>query len=220
MSGKEIYKIYAREDTKWTEWIRPVPFVAIDTYNRKPVFDWLDRQVMFIKKYEKDTAIFVDMPGKKSIELGISLARLGYRPIPLFNGTDEQNGSQSIIDTYLIESCLINGAQKLKSISIDKNANPVFLLDSSRTNSYRYKETIFDNSWELYKQDIPTSKYFKACGIHKIIIVGDSIQQDLKKIFLEFQDAGMDFYLTDGYSSVKKIILRKTLRERLKKERL
>ena len=38
MIGKEIYKIYAPNGTKWTEWIRPVPFVAIDTYNRKPIF--------------------------------------------------------------------------------------------------------------------------------------------------------------------------------------
>ena len=32
MIGKEIYKIYAPRDAKWTSWIRPVPFVAIDTF--------------------------------------------------------------------------------------------------------------------------------------------------------------------------------------------
>ena len=90
MIGKETYKIYAPDGTKWTEWIRPVPFVAIDTYNRLPISNWLDRK---------------------------------YRPIPLFNGTDEQIGSQATTNTYLIESCLINGSEKENIILIgDKNA--------------------------------------------------------------------------------------------------
>ena len=114
MIGKEIYKIYAPVGAKWTEWIRPVPFVAIDTYNRKPTSDWIDRKAIFLKQYEKDSVIFIDLPGKESIELSISLAHIGYRPIPLFNGTDEQQGSQATTDTYMIESCLINASEKLK----------------------------------------------------------------------------------------------------------
>ena len=220
MRGKEIYKIYAPDGTKWTEWVRPVPFVAIETYNRKPISDWLDRKVMFLNQYEKETAIFIDLPGKESIELGISLARIGYRPIPLFNGTDEQIGSQATTDTYLIESCLINGSENLKSISLENNANPAFLLDSSRTNRYRAKESIFDNSWDLYKQDIPTAEYFKANELYKIIVVGNTIQRDLRKIFLEFQNAGIEIYLTDGYKTAEKVILKKTLKEHLEKEEL
>ena len=220
MTGKEIYKIYAPAGTKWTGWVRPVPFVAIDTYNRKPVSDWLDRTVMFLKQYEQDTAIFIDLPGKDSIELGISLAQIGYRPIPIFNGTDEQIGSQATTDTYLTERCLITGAQKLKNITLENNANPAFLLDSLRTNRYRAKECIFDNSWDLYKQDIPTAQYFKKNGITKIIVIGNTIQRDLRKIFFEFQDAGIEFYLTDGYFPAKKVTLTKTLKERFEKEEL
>ena len=220
MIGKEIYKIYAPKDTKWTKWIRPVPFVAIDTYNRKPISNWLDRKVIFTEKYEKNTAIFIDLPGKESIELGISLANIGYRPIPLFNGTDEQIGSQPTTDTYIIERTLINGSKKLKSISLENDANPAFLLDSLRTNRYRPKESIFDNSWDLYKQDIPTAEYFKANGIYKIIVVGNKIQRDLRKIFFEFQNAGIEIYLTDGYKTAEKVMLKKTLKERLEKEEL
>lgn len=220
MIGKEIYKIYAPNDAKWTEWVRPVPFIAIDTCNRMPLYNWVDRKVVFINKYEKSTAIFIDLPGKESIELGISLADIGYRPIPLFNGTDEQIGSQATTDTYIIESALINGSEKLKNNSLANNANPAFLLDSSRTNRYRAKESIFDNSWDLYKQDIPTFNYFKKNKIYKIIVVGNTIQRDLRKIFFEFQDAGIEIYLTDGYKTAEKIILKKTLKERLEKEEL
>ena len=220
MRGKEIYKIYAPNGAKWIDWVRPVPFVAIDTYNRKPIADWMERKAMFLKNYQQDTAIFVDLPGKESIELSIDLAYKGYRPIPIFNGTDEQPGSQATTNTYLIESCLINGSEKLKNIKLDNNANPAFLLDSYRTNRYRAKESVFDNSWDLYKQDIPSAEYFKQNGITKIIIVGDVIQRDLKKIFLKFQEKGIDIYLTDGYTFPQKVKLTKTIKERFEKEEI
>ena len=220
MKGKEIYKIYAPNGAKWIDWVRPVPFVAIDTYNRKPIANFLDRKAMFLKKYQQDTAIFIDLPGKESIELGIGLAHMGYRPIPVFNGTDEQQGSQATTNTYLIESYLINGSQKLKNIELKNDANPVFLLDSHRTNRYRAKESIFDNSWDLYKQDIPSAEYFKQNGITKIIVVGETIQRDLKKIFLKFQEKEIDIYITDGYTLPKKVKLTKTIKERLEKEEI
>ena len=220
MKGKEIYKIYAPNGAKWIDWVRPVPFVAIDTYNRKPIANFLDREAMFLKKYQQDTAIFIDLPGKESIELGIGLAHMGYRPIPVFNGTDEQQGSQATTNTYLIESYLINGSQKLKNIELKNDANPVFLLDSHRTNRYRAKESIFDNSWDLYKQDIPSAEYFKQNGITKIIVVGETIQRDLKKIFLKFQEKEIDIYITDGYTLPQKVKLTKTIKERLEKEEI
>ena len=220
MIGKELYKIYAPAGAKWVNWVRPVPFVAIDTYNRKPLINWVDRKILFLKQYEKDTAIFIDLQGEESIEFGISLAKIGYRPIPLFNGTDGSKNSVNILDTDLIEGALISGAEILKNIELKKDANPAFILDSDRMNRYRAKESIFDNSWDLYKQDIPSIETFKENGISKIIIVGKLVQKDLKKIFLKYQDAGIKFYLTDGYLPASEIKLVKTLKERLEKEEL
>ena len=220
MTGKEVYKIYAPFGSKWVEWVRPVPFVAIDTYKRKPLPNFIDRKALFLENYQKSTAIFVDLPGKESIELSIGLAHIGYRPIPIFNGTDEQPGSKALADTYLIESYLINGAEKLKNININQDANPAFLLDNSRINRYRASESIFDNSWDLYGQDIPSVEYFKQNGINKIIIVGNKIERDLRKIFFKFQDEGIEFFLTDGYLPAHKVVLKKTLKEKFEKEEL
>lgn len=220
MIGKEIYKIYAPMGAKWTQWVRPVPFVAIDKYNRKPIGNWMDRRIMFLEQYEKDTAIFIDLLGEESIELGISLAYMGYRPIPIFNGTDEQRFSQGTTNTYLVERSLIVGSEKLKGINISNDANPAFLLDSSRMNRYRGKESIFDNSWDIYKQDIPSVEYLKNSGIAKIIVVGNKINKDLRKIFFEFQNKGIEIYLTNGYLPKKKVILKKTFKEKLEKEEI
>ena len=220
MTGKEAYKIYAPEGVNWTQWVRPVPFVAIDTYNREPVADWVDRTIMFLEEYEPNTAIFIDFRGKESIEFGIAFAKLGYRPIPIFNGTDEQEGATRTTDSYLVESSLINGAEQLKSICINKDANPAFLLDNDRLDRYRAKESIFDNSWDLYGQDIPSLEYFKQNNIHKILVIGNEVHRDLRKIFLKFQKEGISIYLSNGYLPAKKVILRKTLKERLEKEEL
>lgn len=220
MNGKELYKIYAPNGAKWIEWVRPVSFVAIDKYKREPTSNWIDRKIMFLKTKESNTAIFIDLPGAESIELGISLAKIGYRPIPLFNGTDEQKGAKANNNNRLIENYLINGARILKNIKLEKDANPVFLLDSYRTNRYRLDESIFDNSWDLYGQDIPSVEYFRENGISKVIIVGNLVQKDLKKIFLRFQSKGIEIYLTDGYKIPQKVKLVKTIKERFEKEEL
>ena len=220
MNGRDIFKIYAPYGAKWIDWIRPVPFVAIDIYNRKPISNWKDRKVMFINEYDKNTAIFIDLPGIESIELGVALARIGYRPIPVFNGTDEQQGARATTDTYLIESCLINGGEKLKTIFLNNNANPAFLLDSYRINRYRSNESIFDNSWDVYKQDVPSAKYFIKNDITKIIVVTDKIQKDLKKILINYQNEGILIYETDSYTFPQKITLSKSLIERFEKEEL
>lgn len=220
MIGKDIYKIYTPYGAKWTEWIRPVAFVAIDTYNRSPLSNWIERKNIIINNYDKNTAFFIDLPGKESIEYAISLAHLGYRPIPLFNGTDNQELSNSTTNNELIESCLINGSFKLKNINLSQDANPAFLLDSYRTTRFRTSESIYDNSWDLYAQDIPTIEYFKSNNITTFIIISQSVQKDLRKIFFKFQDAGINFFLSDGYTFIKKIRLNKTLREKLEKEEL
>ena len=221
MIGKDLYKVYAPDGAKWTNWVRPVPFVAIDTNDIKVNNRWKNiEKVLFLDEYKNDTAIFVDMPNEESIEMGIALARLGYRPIPIFNGVNEQIGAKALLRQDLIESSLIIGGEKLKDIKLNNNANPAFLLDSNRTNRYRTSESIFDNSWDLYGQDIPSPKYFKENGIDKIIVVGTKIQRDLRKIFFKFQDSGIEFFHTDGYLEPKKVILKKTMKEKLEKEEL
>ena len=216
----DLYKIYAPQNAKWVEWVRPVPFVAIKTYNRQVIENLDIKKQFFLKEYQKDTAIFIDLPGIESIELGLELAKIGYRPIPVFNGTDEQIGSIATTDTDLVESSLIAGGEILKNIELPNDANPAFLLDNSRLNRYRAKESMFDNSWDLYGQDIPSFDYFKKNGINKIIVVSSKIERDLRKIFFKFQDVGIEFYLTDGYNELQKVVLKKTLKEKLEKEEL
>jgi len=218
MTGREIYEVYAKEDSIWSAWVRPVPFVAIDTYKREPEIFFKEINQIAIKEYDEKAAIFVDLPGDESVEMGISLAKMGYIPIPIYNGVDEQEDSVPVVNTNLVESALINGASILRNIKLEASANPAFLMDSNRLNRYRKYESIFDNSWDVYGQDVPSGEFFTNHNINKIIVIGDKINRDLRKIFFKYKD--IEFYLTDGYMAPKKVVLKKTLKEKLEKEEL
>ena len=221
MNGREIYKIWAPYDREWTRWVRPVCFVDIDI--EKELREYVDYDIpeIYYKDFlDKHTCVILDVDGEKSVKEGIGFAVIGYRPVPLFNGTTPNIGVEAVMNNELVEPLLLWGALELKEIEIPVDAPPVFLLDKNRMNRYKYDVGIFDNSWDLYKQDIPTADFFKKNGINKLIVVGDIIQKDLRKIFFEFQDAGIEIYLTDGYLPAEKFILKKTMKERLEKKEI
>ena len=210
MKGKDIYKIWAKENLKWANWIRPVPFVGINE-NMKiyEISDFVIPEIKYITEFEKNTAIIIDLPGNDSIEEGLAIAKLGYIPIPIYNGTDEQPETIATVDNNNIKLGLIKGALELEKIKIENNALPVFLLDSNRVNRYKMDVSIFDNSWDIYPQDMPTAEYLLKNDINKIIVRAEKIQRDLSKILYKFQKRGIKVLFTDGYEEPKIIKIKK-----------
>lgn len=204
MTGKDIYKIWAPVGAKWADWARPVPFAAINENSR------INRAVYFtipvinyINKTLENTAIILDLPGYDSIKEGIALAKSGFRPIPLYNGANAQQGAMALIDNRNIESALIWGASELEKLEININAPPAFLTDSNRTHRFKTAASVYDNSWDLYHQDMPSAEYFLDNGINKIIVRGEKIQKDLSRILYKHQNKGIAVAFTDGYAEPK-----------------
>ena len=75
-------------------------------------------------------------------------------------------------------------------------------------NRRKVTDSVFDNSWDVYSQDLPTYEYLKKYGIAKVIIKSDMIRKDLNKIFYEFQKNGIKIYFTEGYEEPKLIKLK------------
>ncbi len=206
MTGKEIYKIWAPVGKRWVDWVRPVPFVGMVEYaanyavsnHALPVFDFIDEACA-------DAALIVDLPGVESVKAGIALAQVGYRPIPVYNGTTQQQGARATVDNQAVQTGLIWGAAELRRLEISDDALPAFLLDSNRMHRFKMEISLFDNSWDLYPQDIPSAEYMLEQGIHKIIIVGDKVSKDLKKILYKFQKKNIQILWTNGYETPKKI---------------
>lgn len=91
MINKELFRIWAPVGAKWVDWVRPVPFISINEKTKLYTIENFEiSNINYITNLQKDTAIIVDLEGNKSIEEGLGLARMGYRPIPIYNGTNEQ----------------------------------------------------------------------------------------------------------------------------------
>ena len=210
MTNKEAYKIWAPYGKKWVDWVRPVPFVSMNEYSKKYNFSGIAMtDIDYIDESFNNTAIIVDLPGVQSVMEGIGLAKVGYRPIPIYNGTIEQPSARATVDNQSVGMALMCGAEKLIQIDISDEALPAFLLDSNRMNRFKMEISVFDNSWDVYHQDLPSADYFIDNGIQKIVVVGERISKDLKKIFYGFQKKGISIYLKKEYEKPKKIIIRK-----------
>ena len=163
-------------------------------------------KINYISKLEMDTAIVVDLPEYYSINEGIGLSKIGYRPIPIFNGTDEQPGSRATVNNHFVEIALIWGAKEIEKIKLSNSAPPAFLLDTNRMNRYKVDISVFDNSWDIYPQDIPSAEYFIKNGINKIVIrSNEKIQQDLNKILYSYQEKGIKILFTKGFEEPKEV---------------
>lgn len=209
MTGRDAYEIWAPAGAQWASWARPVPFAAISGHHSPSAAFGALPAVQYAAGPQPNTAFILDIPGPDSIKEGVALAQMGFRPVPLFNGTSGQAGAMALVDCLPIESALLWGASVLKATTIPPNAPPVFLLDSNRTHRYKMDASVFDNSWDLYRQDMPSAGYFLAAGIHRVVVRGAGIQGDLRKILYDFQKKGLGIFFTDGYTPPKAIAVKR-----------
>ena len=107
MTAKETYQIWAPSKTKWTDWVRPVPFIGIDHPEQiHELIDYEIPSINYIKEVKNNTAIIIDINGIDSIKEGIALAKIGYRPIPIFNGTNPPAKTLSTTENPKKSYCL------------------------------------------------------------------------------------------------------------------
>ncbi len=206
MTDKEVYRIWAPERKTWVDWVRPVPFIKMSDDVKQYAFSEIEIPVsQFAASEYLYTAIIVDLPGVESVKEGIALAKAGYRPIPVYNGTIEQQGARATVDNQSVGSGLRRGAALLQEIEIKEDAPPAFLLDSNRMNRYKMEVSLFDNSWDIYPQDLPSAEYLQKSGIQRVMIISDVVSKDLKKILYEYQKKGIGIVHTERYGTPKKI---------------
>lgn len=216
MKNRDVYKIWAPTGAKWIDWVRPVPFVELGEYSKDYSFsNFKIPQLFYIKTNLDNTAVIVDLPGYESIEDGLALAKIGYRPIPVFNGTNEQKGAMATTDNHAVEFGLIYGALELSKLEISKEALPVFLLDTNRLNRYKMNVSVFDNSWDIYDQDMPSAEYFLNNGINKIIVRSKKVEKDLSKILYKYQQKGITILHTQGFEEAKVIKIKKPAKKEM-----
>jgi hypothetical protein len=192
---KEIFNAWANPVGNWAGWVKPVLFAhLLDAYSEgeaetlKSMLQKTD--VSWAPKKDENIAIVVDLPGSRSLLLGLALALKGYQPVPLYNGAPDSRG---IVDMQAIMSLLVTGHQLLEGIEPPINAPPVFLLDSHRMMGVSQAGK-YDNRWIVLPQDFPSGNMLLKYNIKTVILVQDDNNQpanDLRHVLKRWQNSGI-----------------------------
>src|ERR1700733_4404881 len=92
MDRRGIFEIWAPPHGRWSPWAKPVLFAHLDAVEGLPHIDIPEITLPFDRTKAGGPALVVDLPGLESVGLGLELARLGYRPVPLFNACPNPSG--------------------------------------------------------------------------------------------------------------------------------
>jgi len=209
MNNIEAFKIWAPDNVMWSEWAKPVLFAGM-----KPKIEIPTVEIPTICRLDylfMDTAIIVDLPGENSVKESLALARLGYRPVPLYNGVCVDNYSNMTVDVHSLSSALYAGTQILAGMSIRNDAPPVFMLDSRRMWGYVKNPGMFDNRWCVFPQDMPSASFLSKHNIKKIIVCSEQINDDLSHILCRYQEAGLKIQICRD-NEIKDITVKKPSR--------
>lgn len=212
MDKDEIYQIWAPSDTPWSRWVKPVLFSFMDSRFdlRQPAItqfntDWTPRPGQVL--------IIVDLPCEEGVLWGVQLARLGYRPIPLYNALPfppsekmfPATRPQCTVDVVPILAALHRDTAALKEIHLAADAPPVFLLDADRRLARKDPEPgIFDNRSVCFSTDFPSAEFLSSRQITQAIILqrGSNVAGDLLLVLLEWQKAGIQLLRKDPMEAV------------------
>lgn len=191
LDNKTAYRIWAPTDAVWSEWAKPVLFI------RPPDTDWIaitEPRIEYVTAAERHTMLILDLPEIQGVEEGLSLARMGYRPVPLYNGVRSPQPSAALVQVEALVKALFRGAEELGGLGLSPDAPPVFLLDANRMNGQGKKPGMFDNRWCVLPQDMPSAAFLRKQGIERIILRTDTIQQDLTHVLKRYQEQGIKIY--------------------------
>ena len=178
----------------WTQWAKPVLFAAISEASPPITLQEVNLSGLEseIRSRDKSVAIIVDLPGTQAARVGLACARMGLRPVPLFNGS---SGREELIVTGELIETLRAGAVEVQSQPLSNHAAPVFLLDSRRMSpDITPQPGKFDNRWLTFPQDFPSANLLIARGVSTVIVIQQKTGQpaeDLAHVLRRWQDAGI-----------------------------
>lgn len=236
MSREEIFMIWSPPHAPWSPWVKPILFAHVRDPRGEPSHVQLPPPPHWAQPARGDAAFVIDLPGQDSLWFAISLATLGYRPVPLYNACPSPLVSSTVpfsalhlptpepvvttavaVDVWRIIRAIENLTQPLSKLSLPIDAPPAFLLDASRrVGSGPYSPTpgSFDNRSISLPTDFPSANLLLSRGLKRIILVQQNTldpQEDLAHTLLRYQQAGLriDSIALHGAQDPKPITIKK-----------
>jgi len=200
MTKEDVFDAWAPYGPPWSSWAKPVLFAHLELAQS------LDVEVPLPTSFPKPgakVALVLDLPGAMGVSIGIALAKIGYRPVPLYNALplpqpiDSQRNahgsSTAVVDVIPILSALQAGAEILASLQLPPDAPPAFLLDADRR-GIRRRLVLgqFDNRSVSFPTDFPSAEILSSHGIRSVLLVQQDRldpQPDLEPTLRRWQDS-------------------------------
>jgi hypothetical protein len=213
MTPEELYVAWAPPDSIWSQWVIPVPFAQIVCFEAEPDKSLETLPDLNDFRFDSDLAIIIDLPGGDSIRYGLALARLGFRPVAVFDGSPGpftvagpapppsggvvgKAKATAVVDMRDLLFALCGAASLLQETSIMSSAPPAFLLDSLRMKGDQTQDAdLFDNRWKVFPQDFPSAKFLQEQGVRRVLLIQETAtqpQEDLAHVLLRWQEAGLE----------------------------
>ena len=205
MDASKLFEIWAPADSVWSPWAKPALFAdeaVLGALTGTPPPPAMTPEPRSVYSGDSGTAFILDLPGERSVDLGLTLARAGYRPVPLFNTTDHP---AALVDVRPVLHRLVSGAAELTRVHLPPEAPPVFLLDANRAAaSATPSPGRYDNRWVVFPQDFPSASFLLARGVRQVVLLqaqrpnhGDQPRDDLAHVLRRWQDAGIAIHFQD-----------------------
>lgn len=204
MTGRELFEVWAPQESIWSQWVSPALFAQIECQTTEepdalePAPAWHEAAA------SPDAAVIVDLPGADSMRLGLTLAERGYRPVPVINASPgpfvPYSGlipqSSVVLDMSSLIKEICRGTSRLQRVSLATDAPPAFILDALRLKGTKPQaDYMFDNRWMVFPQDFPSARLLAAKGIRRVILLQAEKAgpaEDLSHVLLRWQQAGIE----------------------------
>jgi len=200
MNGKDLFATWAPPlNERWTKFAKPALFVHIKASSRYvKTLNTPHVPADISQSNNNKTAIIVDLPGAVGVESGLALAKIGFMPVPLYNGIHEEKIGMldQAVNNAPIVDALISGADTLRYLYLNNDSPPAFLLDSNRNAETINDSAIYDNRWSIELDDMPATAYMQSCGIQRIVVWTDGeVRKDLMPILESYRDTGLEIFV-------------------------
>jgi hypothetical protein len=210
MQQREIFAIWAPQEAVWSRWVNPVIFSQLTPSRIAGVIpkSQFNMNIDHISPPDDSTFVVVNLPGVKSVDLGIALAKIGYQPIPLYNCC---HGANAIIPMGEIIDSLVSATPILQKLELPLVAPPTFLIDANRMRDIPQPTPgDFDNRWLVFPEDFPSGKFLLSQGFQKVLLlqINSTPESDLAHVLLLWQKQGIKLFIQNPLVSSQPVPLK------------
>ncbi|HYU33068.1 MAG TPA: hypothetical protein VEW48_12980 [Thermoanaerobaculia bacterium] len=199
MDSAELFDVWAPAGAAWSPWAKPVLFAAQPSLPPPEPVAPMAEAAPLLPRFQLtgSPAVVVDLPGARSVQAGLALAREGFRPVPLYNGSDHP---AALVSVQPIVREFETGAGSLAGLRLSPDAPPAFLLDAERQTPRGGVPGRYDNRWLVFPQDFPSASFLRSRQISRVVLLQEpgspQPAEDLAHVLRRWQEAGLEIFLT------------------------